>query len=322
MEGRAASRALAFDAERTRLLAVAYRMTGSFADAEDAVQDAWLRFAEADEVREPAAWLTTVVSRLCLDRLKSAQVRRETYVGTWLPEPIVTGHAGLSSAAQPSDPADAVVRDEDARFAAMVVLDRLPPDQRVAFVLHDAFDLPFAQIAEVLDVTAANARQLATRARKTVRTSPSPQSSAAEHADAVSQLLLAVQAGDLDGVIAMLHPDVEFYGDSGGLTPTAGRPLHGATEVARFFLGLRRLYGPERMTVLRLEDVNGRLGLVTPGTDGRFPARVTAFTVVDGRVASGYDVAHPDKLRGVRIPDWNPVAPAARQRSTENPSDS
>src|SRR5690606_34488121 len=134
------------------------------ADAEDAVQDAWLRFAEADEVREPAAWLTTVVSRLCLDRLKSAQVRRETYVGTWLPEPIVTGQAGLSSTTQPSDPADAVVHDEDARYAAMVVLDRLPPDQRVAFVLHDAFDLPFAQIAEVLDVTAANARQLAARA--------------------------------------------------------------------------------------------------------------------------------------------------------------
>src|SRR5580765_7406727 len=159
-----------FEALRPHLRAVAYRLTGVVADAEDIVQDAWLRWDAADgrdQIADLRAWLTTVVSRLCLDRLRSAAHRRETYFGEWLPEPVVTGFDG-------NDPLAAVVAGEDARFAAMVVLERLTPDQRVAFVLHDGFALPFAEIADVLGISAAAARQLASRARRTVAGAPPP----------------------------------------------------------------------------------------------------------------------------------------------------
>ncbi|KXW75038.1 RNA polymerase sigma factor SigJ, partial [Mycolicibacterium phlei DSM 43071] len=158
-----ASRVDEFEELRPHLMSVAYRLTGTVADAEDIVQDAWLRWsaAEQEKIADLRAWLTTVVSRLGLDRLRSAARRRETYVGQWLPEPVVTPLDG-------SDPLAAVVADEDARFAAMVVLDRLTPDQRVAFVLHDGFAVPFDEIADVLGVSAAAARQLASRARRAV----------------------------------------------------------------------------------------------------------------------------------------------------------
>ena len=151
-----------FEALRPHLMAVAYRLTGTVADAEDIVQEAWLRWAAHDgEIVDLRAWLTTVVSRLGLDRLRSAAHRRESYVGQWLPEPVVTGFDG-------DDPLSVVVAHEDARFAAMVVLERLSPDQRVAFVLHDGFAVPFAEVADVLGTTAAAARQLASRARRAV----------------------------------------------------------------------------------------------------------------------------------------------------------
>src|SRR5262245_28901668 len=154
-----------FEALRPHLMSVAYRLTGTVADAEDIVQDAWLRWDRAGHARKDIAdlraWLTTVVSRLGLDRLRSAAHRRETYTGNWLPEPVVTGFDA-------ADPLSAVVASEDARFAAMVVLERLSPDQRVAFVLHDGFAVPFAEVAEVLGINEAAARQLASRARKAV----------------------------------------------------------------------------------------------------------------------------------------------------------
>src|SRR5882757_207942 len=160
-----ALRADEFEGLRSHLLSVAYRLTGTFADAEDAVQDAWLRWdalgAERAGIADLRAWLTTVVSRIGLDRLRSAAHRREAYFGEWLPEPVVTPLDG-------SDPLAAVVANEEARFAAMVVLERLGPDQRVAFVLHDGFAVPFAEIARVLGVSESSARQLASRARRTV----------------------------------------------------------------------------------------------------------------------------------------------------------
>lgn len=301
-------RGAVFEAERARLLGLAYRLTGSVADAEDAVQESWLRFDRVESIREPAAWLTTVTSRICLDRLKSAAARRERYVGTWLPEPVVS-ERGTASA----DPLELAVRNDEFRYAALVVLEVLSPAQRVAFVLHDAFEVPFAQIAEVLGVSAAHARQLAVRARKAVAPVPPPVSEG-EHSEAVERLLAAVLVGDLDGVIAALHPEAVMYGDSDGLTPTAGRPIRGAEDVARFLLGLVRLYGADRLAVMQLENVNGRLGLVTPGTDGRFPARVTGFDVVEGRVAASYDVANPAKLGGVKMPGWTPTAPDRPRR--------
>jgi RNA polymerase sigma-70 factor (ECF subfamily) len=158
----ASTRVDEFEELRPHLLAVAYRLTGTVADAEDVVQDAWLRWdGTSESINDLRAWLTTVVSRLSLDRLRSAAKRRETYVGEWLPEPVVTGFDG-------NDPLAAVVAADDARFAAMVVLERLTPDQRVAFVLHDGFAVPFGEIASVLGVSDSSARQLASRARRAV----------------------------------------------------------------------------------------------------------------------------------------------------------
>lgn len=285
-----------FEALRPHLLAVAYRLTGMFADAEDIVQDAWLRFAaaERDQIADPRAWLTTVVSRLGLDRLRSASRRRESYVGEWLPEPVVT--------AADSDPLSAVVAGEDARFAAMVVLERLSPDQRVAFVLHDGFSVPFAEVAEVLHTSEAAARQLASRARRAVAADPPPQPDP-RHAEAVGSLMAAMAAGDLDAVVALLHPEVTFTGDSNRRAPTAVRVIRGPEKVARFLLGLARRYGPTLVTANQLALVNGELGAYTPGAPGtegfaELLPRVTAMTVRDGLVYAVWDIANPDKFTG------------------------
>lgn len=286
-----------FEALRPHLLAVAYRLTGMFADAEDIVQDAWLRFAaaERDQIADPRAWLTTVVSRLGLDRLRSATRRRESYVGEWLPEPVVTG-------LDESDPLSAVVAGEDARFAAMVVLERLNPDQRVAFVLHDGFAVPFDEVARVLNTSAAAARQLASRARKAVTADPPPQPDP-RHAEAVGSLMAAVAAGDLAAVVELLHPDVTFTGDSNRRAPTAARVIHGPEKVARLLFGLARRYGPVLFTANQPALVNGELGIYTPGAPGadgyaELMPRVTAVTVRDGLVCAIWDVANPDKFSG------------------------
>jgi RNA polymerase sigma-70 factor (ECF subfamily) len=223
-----------FEALRPQLMAVAYRLTGTVADAEDIVQDAWLRWssAEPESIIDLRAWLTTVVSRLGLDRLRSAAHRRETYVGEWLPEPVVTGFDG-------DDPLAAVVAGEDARFAAMVVLERLNPDQRVAFVLHDGFAVPFGEIAEVLGISEASARQLASRARRAVASAP-PSVADETHNEAAGALMAALAAGDMDAVVRLLHPDVTFTGDSNRRAPTAARVIHGPDKVARFLFGLAR----------------------------------------------------------------------------------
>jgi RNA polymerase sigma-70 factor, ECF subfamily len=289
-----------FEALRPHLMSVAYRLTGTVADAEDIVQDAWLRWdkqdhMKADEITDLRAWLTTVVSRLGLDRLRSAAHRRETYTGNWLPEPVVTG---LDEA----DPLSVVVASEDARFAAMVVLERLSPDQRVAFVLHDAFAVPFAEVAEVLGVNEAAARQLASRARKSVAAEPPPEPDAS-HNEVVGKLMAAMAAGDLQAVVALLHQDVVFTGDSNGKAPTAVHVIHGADKVARFIFGLARRYGPAFFTANQLGLVNGELGAYTagsPGDDGHWEMRprILALTVRDGKVCALWDIANPDKFTG------------------------
>lgn len=284
-----------FEELRPHLLSVAYRLTGIYADAEDIVQDAWLRWQAADiaAIEQPRAWLTTVVSRLGLDRLRSAAHRREAYYGEWLPEPVVTGFDG-------TDPLAAVVAGEDARFVAMVVLDSLSPDQRVAFVLHDGFAVPFAEIAETLGVSAASARQLASRARKAVAAAPPPDPS---HNEAVGKLMAALSDGDMAAVVELLHPDATFTGDSNRRAPTAPRTIVGAEKVARFLFGLSRRYGPQWLSVAQLALVNGELGGYSPGLpahDG-YPEllpRVTAMTVRDGKVCAVWDIANPDKFSG------------------------
>jgi RNA polymerase sigma-70 factor (ECF subfamily) len=309
-----------FERQRSHLLAVAYRLTGTFADAEDAVQDAWLRWhalgPDRDDIADPRAWLTTVVSRIGLDRLRSAAHRRETYFGEWLPEPVVTQLDG-------SDPLAAVVAGEDARFAAMVVLERLTPDQRVAFVLHDGFAVPFAEIADVLGITAPAARQLASRARRTVADAEAPARDAS-HDEVVGRLMAAMAAGDMAAVVALLHPEVTFTGDSNRKAPTAARVIHGSDKVARFIFGLAKRYGPRFFEVGELALVNGELGLFTAGVDAtdEWPAmqpRIQAMTIRDGRVCAIWDVANPDKFTGSPIRQTpspaSPTAPGTRRRS-------
>ena len=283
-----------FEALRPHLLAVAYRLTGSIADAEDVVQDAWLRWDRAAEsVNDLRAWLTTVVSRLALDWLRSAAKRRETYVGEWLPEPVVTGFDG-------NDPLAAVVAADDARFAAMVVLERLTPDQRVAFVLHDGFGVSFGEIASVLGVSDASARQLASRARRAVTSAPPPAGGNA-HDEVTGSLMAALAAADMEAVVRLLHPEVTYTGDANGRAPTAARTIVGPDKVARFLLGLARRYGPNWLAGAQLALVNGQLGTYTAGAaahDGFPPMapRVTAMAVRDGRVCAIWDVANPDKF--------------------------
>jgi RNA polymerase sigma-70 factor (ECF subfamily) len=298
------TRADEFEDLRGHLLAVAYRLTGTFADAEDVVQDAWLRWdrTKPGDITDLRAWLTTVVSRLGLDRLRSAAHRRETYVGEWLPEPVVTGFDG-------NDPLAAVVAAEDARFAARVVLERLTPDQRVAFVLHDGFAVPFADIAHVLGVSDATARQLASRARKAVASAPAPVADDT-HNEMVGALMAALAAGDVNAVVRLLHPEVTFTGDSNRMAPTAARVIHGPDKVARFMFGLAQRYGPNFLAAAQLALVNGQLGSYTPGApaDGGYPAmmpRVTAMTVRDGKICAIWDVANPEKFSG---------SPLARRR--------
>ena len=286
-----------FEPLRSHLIAVAYRLTGTFADAEDAVQDAWLRWEALgpgrDGITDPRAWLTTVVSRIGLDRLRSAAHRREAYYGEWLPEPVVTP-------LDRSDPLAAVVADEDARFVAMVVLERLTPDQRVAFVLHDGFAVPFGEVADVLGVSAASARQLASRARRTIADADVPARDPS-HDETVGKLMAAMATGDLSAVVALLHPDVTFTGDSNRMAPTAARVIHGSDKVGRFILGLAARYGPKLFEVGQLALVNGELGLYNErvNTDGDWPEllpHIQAITVREGLVCAIWDVANPDKF--------------------------
>ena len=302
-----------FEALRPHLMAVAYRLTGTVADAEDIVQEAWLRWNSQDTaIGDLRAWLTTVASRLALDKLRSAAHRREAYTGTWLPEPVVTGLDG-------ADPLSAVVAREDARFAAMVVLERLTPDQRVAFVLHDGFALPFAEVAAVLGTSEAGARQLASRARKAATADPPPKPDPS-HDEVVGRLMAAMAVGDLDTVVSLLHPDVTFTGDSNGKAPTAVQVIRGPDKVLRFMLGLAQRYGPAMFTSYQLGLVNGELGIYTagcPASDGyrEMLPRITALTVRDGKVCALWDIANPDKLTGSPLRPRPATARGRRRRS-------
>jgi RNA polymerase sigma-70 factor, ECF subfamily len=279
---------------RAHLVGVGYRMTGSLADAEDAVQEAWFRLYRLDPderaaIRDPKAWLTTAVSRLCLDRLRSAVVRKESYIGPWLPEPLVSTPEG-------DDPLASLVRAEDVRMAAMVVLERLSPPQRVAFVLHDALRLPFDRIAEVLGCEPATARQHASRARRLVASSPAPPRAAVdEQQRLLSSLTTALADGDAEALAGLLHPEVVLVNDSGGMTPAARRVVLGPDKVARLLVGLSRRYAGQLLTDWAPVLVNGEYGYRSGGHGGA-PEAVTVLSLRDGRIAALYSMLNPAKL--------------------------
>jgi RNA polymerase sigma-70 factor (ECF subfamily) len=293
-----------FSEYRTHLLGVAYRLTSTLADAEDAVQEAWLRLSTVDpaEIRDLRAWLTTVVGRICLDRLRSAAVQRERYTGSWLPEPMVTPLNGTPS----EDPLDTIVRDDGVRMAALIVLDKLTPEQRVAFVLHDAFSVPFGEIAETLGCSPATARQHASRGRKALADAdPPPRATLDEQRAILGRFLTALASGNLQEVVEVLHPDVTLIGDADGKARTSRQVMLGKDKVARFLLGLMARYGAKRITGEAIM-VNGDLGLLLPDQPGdaehqEMTRRVTAFAIRDGQVIGFYDMANPDKLTRVQL---------------------
>ncbi|MFD8496263.1 sigma-70 family RNA polymerase sigma factor [Amycolatopsis sp. NPDC059657] len=299
-----------FAAHRSHLVAVAYRLTGTVSDAEDAVQESWLRIAgltdaQRDAIIDRRAWLTTVVGRICLDRLRSAAVRREQYIGQWLPEPIVTP---IGNAPSP-DPLEAAVLDDGIRLAAMVVLDKLTPEQRVAFVLHDAFSVPFGEIGEILGCSAAAARQHGSRGRRALADAdPPPRVALAEQQAILEKFTVALLSGDIHAVAEVLHPDVVLIGDSNGKARTTRQIMVGADKVMRFFQGLLRKYQPGAFDQSAPVLVNGDLGFYIPPVpepQAGFPAvdaHVDAVSIRDGKIVAIYDIANPDKLTRLTNP--------------------
>ncbi len=268
---------------RPRLLRLAYSELGDLGEAEDVVQEAWLRLerVDADAIENLDGWLTTVIARLALDRLRSARVRRETYVGPWLPEPLVS-----------EDPADRVTLDESVSYALLTVLEQLSPAERTAFVLHDVFDVPFGEVAEVVGRTPEAVRQLASRARRHVdRERPRFTASRDEHERAVRAFAEAVGDGDLEGLVEVLDPDAVWTSDGGGLATAARKPLRGGARVARAWAALSRkaVHAPVEV------ELNGRLGLLVPAADGHRAA--LSFVVSGGRITRIDAVRNPEKLR-------------------------
>ena len=274
---------------RGRLLGLAYRMLGSRSDAEDVVQDAYIRFAGAQDIHNPEAFLVTVVTRLCLDRIKSARAQRETYVGPWLPEPVFDAE-GLA-------PDAATELADDLSFALLLALDRLSPLERAAFLLHDVFDMPFADVAAMLDRTEVACRQLATRARRAVREArPAPAAPPDHHARLLSAFSEAVASGDISRLAGLLREYAVAVTDGGGRKTAALNPIMGADKVARFFLALAAK-NADRDIRIEPAMINGTAGALLY-MDGEVDHTISV--AIDGdRIAAIYIVRNPDKLRHV-----------------------
>jgi RNA polymerase sigma-70 factor (ECF subfamily) len=264
-------------------------MLGSRSDSEDVVQDAYLRFADKTDVDNAEAYLVTTVTRLCLDRLKSARAQREVYVGPWLPEPVMDADA-LS-------PDRTTELADNLSFALLLALDRLSPLERAAFLLHDVFDTPFPEIARILDRTEAGCRQLAARARRAIKDDAAPPPVAPEsHERLLAAFAEAVTSGDVSRLAALLRADVIALTDGGGRKRAALRPIHGADRVARFFIGLAKKLAASGTNV-RFEPatINGKTGALL-FLDGELDQAMSC--AFDGdRIAAFYMVRNPDKLR-------------------------
>lgn len=283
-----------FEEHRPVLFGVAYRMLGRFADAEDAVQDAWLRWSDADRtaVRDPRAYLVRVTTRLALDRLRRAQARRETYVGQWLPEPLPTDVAGDPV----PDGADRAVLTESVSMAMLVVLESLSPLERAVFVLREAFGFPYGQIAGVLGRGEPAVRQLAGRARRHVaERRPRFEVDPAGQRALTERFLAAAAGGDLDGLLALLAPDATLVGDSGGKAKAPPRIIPSGDKVARF---LAAIGGQAADFGFVLLELNGAPAVLA--TQGGRPAAVFQLQVAGGRVQRVHVITNPDKVAHLR----------------------
>lgn len=286
--------------ERRQLINLAYRLLGSLAEAEDVVQETYGRWyamsrPQREVIESPGAWLTTVASRICLNLLGSARTRRETYVGEWIPEPLpertewIGGRSGDSMA----DPADRVTLDESVNMAFLVVLEAMTPAERVAFILHDVFRYSFAEVAEIVGRTPAACRQLASSARRRIRTSRAASVPTAERAGIVREFKRAWAAKDINALIGLLDPDATATGDGGGLVNASPHPIEGGEQIARYFADLAS-HAPAGLSFLE-RTVNGQPGLVAQH-DG-VTVMVMAFDLAGDRIKHIWGVLNPDKLR-------------------------
>ncbi len=292
--------AFTFEPHRRRLLGLAYRMLGSIAEAEDAVQDAYLRWhaADRDAVTNVRAFLTTTTTRICLDALKSARVRREAYVGPWLPEPVVD-----TAALAPDTQTELA---EDLSIALLLALDRLSALERAAFLLHDVFDCSFGEVARALDRSEASCRQLASRARAHVRearpqgtSTVSDGSEPSAHQQLVSAFVNAARSGDLEGLMGLLADDVRLMTDGGGKARSALNVIEGADRTARFVAGAVSK-GLSEGSIVRPATINGLPGLIVYAPNGSVQS--VAFEIANNRVRAIYAVSNPDKLSHLMPP--------------------
>jgi len=283
-----------FEQHRRYLGAVAYRMLGSLADAEDVLQEAWLRWRAVDHaaVGNPRGYLTTVVTRLCYDQLGSARARREAYFGEWLPEPLVAQDA-------PPSPQDRAELGEDVSYAVMALLERLSPAERAAFVLHDVFGVDFPLIAAALERSEPAVRQLASRARKQIKEStPRRTVDRATHRQAVEAFAAAVDRGDIMSLMKVLDPETVWHADGGGIVRAGTRAVYGAEKVSRLILGLiERFYDPG--TITAFVDVNGELGIAFYTPEGTAYGALSLCVDGSGRITEFYIVVNPEKLTRV-----------------------
>ncbi len=280
---RPGSRLADFQKERKRLVRLGYRMLGSFSEAEDVVQDAWLRWEQADGgIDSPAAFLTRIVTRLCLDRLKSARSRRETYIGPWLPDPLVGS----------VDPDETIA--DDITVTLMLAMERLSPLERAAFLLHDVFDVALSDVAVTLRREPAAVRQLASRARKHVQAArPRFNVEAAEARRITQAFFVAARDGDTAALASLLAQDVEIHSDGGGKVLAFRNVIHGVDRALRLFAGLRRKNAPVA-ELLRTAEIDGLPGYISVD---RGLVQTTALDIRRGKIATIYIVRNPDKLR-------------------------
>ncbi|MCA0146133.1 RNA polymerase sigma-70 factor [Blastococcus sp. LR1] len=290
-----------FDRHRGLLFSVAYQMLGSVADAEDVVQDTWLRWSAADrgEVADQRAYLVRITTHLALDRLGSARSRRESYVGPWLPEPLLTGGSTVAAAPAPADPDRAAEVGEQVSLAMLVVLETLSPPERAVFVLREVFGMSMAEVATALGRTEGAVRQLAHRAREHVQARrPRFDTDRRAQREVTERFLAACAGGDVEALLAALAPDVVLVSDGGGKAKAALRPITGADRVARFAIGI----AAQNMDLpgLRIEiaDLNGSPAVVAWAGDE--PLMTMSLVVVDGRIEQVFLLRNPDKLANLR----------------------